>query len=437
MRLISEQVKAEVAKRLKASKQTLDDLGAKRQTPAEQYQYLIEISMKFQRVVVDALGTNYGRHRMFHDHPSLRLVTAAVNRSEAMATMFAKHGHTFHFQGRSTNDAKPDEDAGSDMGADDDEQGKNEPSPAFEDILLSPKPSDQLITKAVRQFLARTAVDDLLPNTLDVAVPQRGEIFNWLRSIYRDSRGFEIGTVNPTLLATIMREQSRNWEHIALGYVADVIVLTHTFVNDLLSEVCPSRRVREGILSLLMDQLCVRYKAAIKHVEFLLEVDLHGTPSTLNHYFNDNLQKWYVLKQLFLIWLTNQFPSRQKRMRSRIDAKTFSDRLHGEVIRTSDLFQHDHMGNDEHTIQDLHDILQSYYKVARKRFVDALRMQAVDHFLISGPDTPLTLFSPAFVAKLSPEELDEAAGEDRQVKRQRASLEKAAHDLEEAMKILR
>ena len=95
------------------------------------------------------------------------------------------------------------------------------------------------------------------------------------------------------------------------------------------------------------------------------------------------------------------------------------------------------MGNDDHTIQDLHDILQSYYKVARKRFVDTLRMQAVDHFLITGPDTPFSLFSPGFVAKLSHEELDEAAGEDRQVKRQRASLEKEAHDLEEAMKILR
>jgi len=124
-------------------------------------------------------------------------------------------------------------------------------------------------------------------------------------------------------------------------------------------------------------------------------------------------------------------------MHDRIKAKTVSDCTHGEVIRTSDLFQHDHMGNDEHTIQDLHDILQSYYKVARKRFVDALRMQAGDHFLITGPDTPLTLFSPAFVAKLSHEELDEAAGEDRQVKRQRANLEKEAHDLKEAMKILR
>jgi len=294
MRLISKQVKAEVARRLKASKQALDDLGAKRQTPVEQYQYLIDISMKFQRIVVDALGTNYGRHRMFHDHPSLRLVTAAVNRSEAMATMFANNGHTFHFQGRSKIDAKPDEDADSDMSVDGDEQDQNEPSLVFEDEQVSPRPSDQHITQGVRQHLARTTVDDLLPNTLDVAEPQRGEILDWLRSIHRDSRGFEIGTVNPTLLATIMREQSRKWEHISLGYVADVIVLTHTFVNDLLQEVCPTRRVREGILSLLMDQLCVRYKAAIKHVEFLLEVDLHGTPSTLNHYFNDNLQKWYV-----------------------------------------------------------------------------------------------------------------------------------------------
>lgn len=129
--------------------------------------------------------------------------------------------------------------------------------------------------------------------------------------------------------------------------------------------------------------------------------------------------------------------SRQKRMQSRIQGKTFNDCSHGEVIRTSDIYQHQDMGNTEHTIQDLHDILQSYYKVARKRFVDALRMQAVDRFLISGPDTPLTLFSPAFVAKLTEEELEEAAGEDRQVKRQRLGLEKETRDLEEAMKILR
>jgi len=42
------------------------------------------------------------------------------------------------------------------------------------------------------------------------------------------------------------------------------------------------------------------------------------------------------------------------------------------------------MSNDDYTIQDLHDTLKPYYKVARKRFVDAVCLQAVDHFLVSG-----------------------------------------------------
>ncbi|CAF9915855.1 MAG: hypothetical protein HETSPECPRED_002601 [Heterodermia speciosa] len=397
-------VKTEISRRLKASTQALRDLGTKRQTPTEQYQYLIGISMEFQKVVVDALATNYGRHEMFKDLPSLRLVTAAVNRSETMATMFAKDGHTYHF----ADEAKAAEDASSDIDVD------------LGDLFESNAAPDQSVTTSVRQYRSRTAIDDLLPSTSDVAKPRRGKTFDWLRRVYRESRGYEIGTVNPTLLASIMKEQARKWGDIALGYIADIIVLTHTFIEDLLREICPTRRVRDGILSLLMDQLCTKYKAAIKHVVFLLSVDRDGTPSTLNHYFNDTLQK-----------------CRQKRLHNRIQSKTVSDCTHGEVVRTSDLYQHEHMGNEEHTIQDLHDVLESYYKVSRKTFVDNLRKQVGDHFLISGPDTPLTLFSPAFVSKLTHEELEEAVGEDRQLKRRRADLEKETKDLEEAMKILR
>ena len=129
--------------------------------------------------------------------------------------------------------------------------------------------------------------------------------------------------------------------------------------------------------------------------------------------------------------------SRQKRLQSRIQAKTIHDNEHGEIVRTSDLFQHENMGNDEYVIQELHDILESYYKVARKRFVDNLRKQAGDHFLISGPNTPLKLFSPDFVANLNKDQMEEAVGEDRQVKSNRARLEKTIKELEEAMEIIR
>ena len=270
------QVKSEVAKRLKASMRALQDLGTKRQTQWEQNRYLVAMSMAFQNFVTEALAADYGRHKMFMDNPSLRIVTAAVNRSEDMAKMIDKQGHTYRFAGRYTYDTMD----------------------AVDLSLSMSEIADRLATSPVRQYLEPTAVDDLIPNTSEVEKTRPGRIFDWLRTVYRDSRGYEIGTVNPTLLATIMREQARKWEDIAYGYIADIIVLTHNFINQLLHEVCPTPRVREGILRLLRDGLCTRYQAAINHVKFLLDVDLDGTPSKLNHYFNDNLQKWYVRRAL-------------------------------------------------------------------------------------------------------------------------------------------
>ena len=68
--------------------------------------------------------------------------------------------------------------------------------------------------------------------------------------------------------------------------------------------------------------------------------------------------------------------------------------------------------NLKHTVNDLHDILHSYYKVARKRFVDIVCMQAADYFLVTGHDAPMRVFSPRFVSELTNEQLEAIAGED-------------------------
>ena len=94
------------------------------------------------------------------------------------------------------------------------------------------------------------------------------------------------------------------------------------------------------------------------------------------------------------------------------------------------------MSNADHAIQDLHDILHSYYKVALKRFIDSLRMQAADYFLITGSKTSLTLFSPALVAEMTPGQLEEVAEKDLIIKRRRLQLEKEQRDLEDDKKIL-
>jgi hypothetical protein len=105
-------------------------------------------------------------------------------------------------------------------------------------------------------------------------------------------------------------------------------------------------------------------------------------------------------------------------------------------VRLDDITQNHPLSNADHVIQEVHDILKSYYKLARKRFVDCVRMQVADHFLVTGADTPLTIFSPTFVVKMTAEQLEEVAGEDVMVKRRRAQLEKEIKQLEEGRKIL-
>ena len=115
---------------------------------------------------------------------------------------------------------------------------------------------------------------------------------------------------------------------------------------------------------------------------------------------------------------------------------SFNDCSHGTVVRLSDAKRTHLISNLQHVVRDIHDILQSYYKVARKRFVDNVVKQCTDHFLVTGPKTPLNLFSPRFVSELASENLEHIAGEAPRIKKERAQLSKEISSLNKAKKIL-
>lgn len=110
-----------------------------------------------------------------------------------------------------------------------------------------------------------------------------------------------------------------------------------------------------------------------------------------------------------------------------MESLAFDDEDNGLVVKLDnlkDIWQTNLKSNLESIIQDLHDSLKSYYKVARKRFVDTVCMQAVDFYLIKGPESPTKAFSSHFVSNLSPERLDFIAGEEHQIKRKRIELKR-------------
>ncbi|GAW19360.1 hypothetical protein ANO14919_088460 [Xylariales sp. No.14919] len=394
-------VRAEINQKIKEVRKQLENLGPKRQSRAEQVQFLMDIAVDFQGAAAAAARADY-RRRIFDDR-EMRLATYAVNRADEFADLMESVGHKFEFNNSkgtgNIQDCEP-EDSELDLNG------------------LS-------IDESLLQFNVRSApdhvdVEDMMHNaTVTVPAPCGYDILAWLKCIHRRSRGFEIGTFDNKLLAVAMRDQAIKWSDLALGYIGDIITMVHSFISHLLGQIVPVDRVRQGITALLMEELRAKYQAALDHTNFLLRVELEGNPATLNHDFNDNLPK-----------------CREERLLKGFEEKTFPDSTYGKVVRLDDITQNHPLGNVDYVIFEIHDILRAYYKVALKRFVDNVRMQVADHLLVAGGETPLKLFSPTFVTAMTNEQLEEVAGEEPGVRQRRAALEKELGLLEQGRKIL-
>jgi hypothetical protein len=113
-----------------------------------------------------------------------------------------------------------------------------------------------------------------------------------------------------------------------------------------------------------------------------------GENTIYYHYFNEELQVSRGNRMAELL---------ERKARREVQTGAFGK----EVVTTDNLFVDlesvryatTSKSNAEHVKEELHDILQSYYKVARKRFVDNVYHQAADHCLLTRPASPLAVFS--------------------------------------------
>ena len=392
-------MRAEILRRLENAKKDLHKLGAQRDSTEQQREYLMAASVRFQKIVTDTLAAQYGASDWFDYDPSNRYVTAVVTRNETFSNNMDLVGHQYSFK-----------DDGLDADA-------VEESVALSEASEPDDGSSQRVE--VRMERDDTDLQAVIFENTSVDGTPKGNILNWLMQVYQGSRGFELGTFQGSILSATMKSQTDRWPALALGYISDVITMAHKFIRHLLEHVCLDKRVRTGIQSALAEGLLSSYRAAYEQVEFLLHLERQGTPATQNHYFNDNLQK-----------------RRQDRFQKSVKTMSFDDCSHGSVVRLNDLSNTHPMANKEHAVRDIKDILESYYKVARKRFVDNVTIQAADYHLVTGPTAPLRLFSPIFVLTLSPEKLEEIAGEDGVLKRRRKALAKEIGELNKGRKIV-
>ncbi|KAI4236629.1 MAG: hypothetical protein LQ349_002430 [Xanthoria aureola] len=399
-------VRSDVMQNLKASEKKLNALGPSRETREQQQKYLLKLADRFQSMTANALEARYAGDNAFESMPRLRLATAMVTRNEIFSSDVWHRGLTMRFVYGKPKD-KPAEGENENHKSSSD---SDEAPPSFHD----PQSGEDMVP--TRYQLGDDDLDDILYNERIPASPDKG-IMKWMEKVYNSSRGYEMGTFDVSLIPFMWKQQTLKWEDLALGYTSDIISTVHTYIRDLLKEICQEDRVRSTLLSVMMDPLIERYKRAMDQTRSILEVE--HNPMTYNHYFAENLEKCH-----------------QERTKALIEGQTFHDGDNRELVQVSALFQNMNISNLESTVQHLHDILKSYYKVSRKRFVDNVCMQAADRHLTRGPDTAVKLFSPSFVSGLTAEQLERIAGEDMSTKKKRVELTRHVANLKQARNLL-
>lgn len=398
------ELRSEARKKLSETRDEREALGPPRQTDREQQQYLANMAAKFQSIIRAALATDYSVHGVF-DGDGMRLITELVDVTQAFNANMRNIGHKHAFQqgGEATVD------------------------------VAEPEPVSEWVEKSVDDDLWYRQIIDKNPELNGVInlVDEPSSTFSvetdsgkWIEAIYRRSRGVELGTFSPTVLASAFRDQTSKWSLITERHMSRVILTIHNFIEEVLKVACPDPKTRDSLKSIIVDDLVAGYRRGMDFAKYLVQVEREKKPYTVNHYFNSNLQA-----------------ARGQRMYDALSPKSYEVNSSSGTRKAVSLAEikkaTTNKSNEKHAQEDIHDIVKSYYKVARKRFVDSVWCHAVDHHLLSGPTSPLTLFSEQWVLGLDEDSLNAIAGESRSTRDKRLELGKKIADLEEALRILK
>ena len=249
------------------------ELGPPLATKEHQHAYLVRIATEFQDITSCALKAHYGEHDILDNDFRLKLATRVVARNTVFSSDVALRGHTLKFDNAYTKES-------------------TEKTETKATMPKRPEWMKNLKASPDRYIEELGDLEHYLPHPITVQSPEETNILSWLESLYIGSHGFELGSFDPSLLTRIWRKQSANWDNLAIGYICDIVTLVHDVIKQILSHCCRNERVNHRLGSLLIEPLLERYKKAIDHVKFILEVERSGTPMTADPFFANNLEKW-------------------------------------------------------------------------------------------------------------------------------------------------
>lgn len=344
----------EIRNHVNACRSKLDALGPSRQTFAQQRQFVTRLAARYQRRATDSLSGHYDS--ALESQHSLKLRMHLQNANQSFGKSIERNGHTIPFN---------------------------------------------LVNGKIDESFERGIIED--------------DIYDWIRRQYRESRGAELpGTVNPTLLESLFRQQSAKWEPLAEDHLAAVESIVRNFNQALLASLIPEDALRSKIEARNLIFFNAAHITAVKQLQQILADERGGILQTINHYFADTLAK-----------------IREDRVLERLKMVGLED---GEVreIDLGAVMRAAHLSNEDQAVNDIHDILKAYYKVALKRFMDNVILQVVERIYL-GSDGPVKAINPEYAGMLSDSELSDIAAESYATSTTRTEIGYKLERLEKAL----
>lgn len=389
----------------------LDTMGSPRETEQQQRVYLSSIAAKFQNLVAAALTCQYSQDSAFDKDPNLRLSTTMVKHADQLVSFFSRKGHVWKFE-------KSDEASPEDPHPDHPDHPDHAPAPEE----FGGRKGDVSAADFDQDSIA--SLCELLPQALTFGDPKSG-IKLWIGAIYQRYRGPELSSFGNAVLCGAFKEQSKRWILIAKTYAGQCIRIVHRFIRAVLNQVCPDG-VDDEIWSLIADETIARYRVSMRMAIHLTHVETTLNPYTLSHYYSGEVQKARL----------DRLSKRLREICREPSGKSWSSNVVTIDLAALGQTKLDE-SNVDHVKNEIHDTLRAYYKVAKKRFLDNLYLQAVDYSLLNGDKSPLKVFSQEWVVGLNAEQLAMLVGDSARTKAQRMRLQTRSVDLEKAIKVLK
>lgn len=351
------EVVKDIEKLAASTQKELELLGPSRQTTADQRRFLTRLANAYQREVSNALSGNYDAELDGNSPMKLRMHVSKL--SDKFAECMARSGHAKIFQD---------------------------------------------VHGGIDDQFARSSGD-------------RGDIMDWIRVLYQESRGAELpGTVNPRVLENMFRQQSSPWKGIATIYIERIIAAIQNFNKSAFEQMMPDEDLKQKLKARLSHREKSAYENANDQLFKILMDERGGILQTVNHYFADNLSA-----------------IREERVMARLEAAGFEDE---DRFDMAGIMKRVHLSNEDQAVNDIHDILKAYYKVAMKRFTDNVVLQVTERHLL-GMDGPVKSLSPDMIADLEDSDLTDIAGENFSTSSARNELAVRLERIQRALEIAR